>query len=150
MIGSLPQKKTVIDYYEPVHFPITQYETVEELLKRSEEATEAVGQKYVINTFDLGVCMKALPLVWKYPEQYTKHIIFLGPFHTKMNFIGMLTKNKARGSGYAEILMEAKLVKSGTLKSVLSGKAYAKALFNLKAVVEALERLLFDVFTEEN
>ena len=67
-----------------------------------------------------------------------------------MNFIGMLTKKKARGSGYAEILIEAKLVTSGTLVSVLSGKAYSKALFNLKAVVEPLERLLFKVFAEEN
>ena len=93
----------MIDYYEPVHFQITQYETVEELLKRSEEATKAVGREYVINTFDLSVCMKALPLVWKYPDQYSKHIIFPGPFHTKMN---LLTKKKARGSGYAEILIK--------------------------------------------
>ena len=67
-----------------------------------------------------------------------------------MNFIGMLTKKKARGSGYAESLIEAKLVTSGTLVSVLSGKAYSKALFSLKAVVEALERLFFEVFAEEN
>ena len=93
----------MIDYYVPVHFPITPYETVEELLKRSEEATKAVGQEYVINTFDLSVCMKALPLVWKYPDQYSKHIIFPGPFHTKMN---LLTKKKARGFGYAEILIK--------------------------------------------
>ena len=79
-----------------------------------------------------------------------KNIIFPGPFHTKMNFIGMLTKKKARGSGYAKILIEAKLVTSGTLVSFLSGKAYSKVLFNLKAVVEALERLLFEVFAEEN
>ena len=149
LIGSFPQKTTMIDYYEPVHFQITQYETVEELLKRSEEATKAVGQEYLINTFDLGVCMKALPLAWKYPGQYSKHIIFPGPFHTKMNFIGMLTKKKARGSGYSEILIEAKLATSGTLVSVLSGKAYSKALFNLKAVVEALERLLFEFFVKE-
>ena len=69
LIGFLPQKKTMIDYYEPVHFPTTQYKTVDELLKRSEEATKTVGQEYVINSFDLGVCMmKALPLVWKYPD----------------------------------------------------------------------------------
>ena len=140
----------IIDYCEPVHFPITQYETVEKLLKRSEESTKNSGQEYGINTFDLGMCMKAFPMVWKYPDQYSKHIIFPGPFHTKMNFIGMLTKKKARGSGYAEILIEAKLVTSGTLVSVLSGKAYSKALFNLKVVVEALERLLFEVFAEEN
>ena len=46
-----------------------------------------------------------------------------------MNFIGMLTKKIARGSGYAEILIEAKLVTSVTL--VFSGKKYSKALFNL-------------------
>ena len=148
LIGFLPQKKTVIDYYEPVHFPVTQYQTVEELLKCSEEATKTAGEEYGINIFDLSVCMKALPLAWKYPDQYSKHI-FPGPFHIKMNFIGMLTKKKARGSGYAEILIEAKLVTSGTLVSVLSGKAYSKALFNLKAVVEALERLLFEFFVKE-
>ena len=32
LIGSLPQKKTMIGYCKPVNFPITQYETVEELL----------------------------------------------------------------------------------------------------------------------
>ena len=46
---------------------------------------------------------------------------------------------KARGSGYAEILIEAKLVTPGTLVNVLSRKAYSKALFNLKAVVETVE-----------
>ena len=150
LIGSLPQKKTMTDYYATVHFPITQCETMEELLKRSEEAIKAVGQEDMINTFDFGVCMKALPLVWKYTDQCSKHIIFLGPFHTKMNFFGMLTKKKARESGYAEIFIEAKIVTSGILVSVLSENAYSKALFNLKAVVEALERLLFEVFTEEN
>ena len=150
LIGSVPEKKTVIDYYEPIHFPITKFETVEEVLKRSEEATKSVGQEYVINTFDLGVCMKALPWIWKHPDEYKKHIVIPGPFHTKMNFINMLTNKKARGSGYAEILIEAKLVSSGTLKSVLSGKAYAIALFNLKVVTEALERLLFEVFMEEH
>ena len=99
----------------------------------------------MINTFDLGVCMKALPLIWKFHDRYKNHVVIPGPFHTKMNYIGMLTKKKAAGSGYAEILLEAGLVTSGCLKSVLSGKAYSKALFNLKATVEALERFVFNV-----
>lgn len=56
---------------------------------------------------------------------------------------------KCRGSGYQEILLEAGLVTSGSINSVLSGKAYNKALFCLKTVVEALQRLLIDVFIEE-
>ena len=151
LIGVVPKQKTTIEYYEPIHFPITNYETVEELLKRSEEASNAVEQKYVINTFDLGVCLKELPLVWKDPQKYKSHAIFPGAFHTKMNYIKMLTGKKARGSGYAEILLESRLVEpSGCLKSVLSGKAFSKALFNLKATVEALDRLLFEVFVEEH
>ena len=147
--GTAPKRKSTIDYYTPIDQPITQYDTVQELLLRSEDATNEVGQQYTINTFDLGVCMKALPLVWKYTEKFKDHIIIPGPFHTSMNYIGMITKNKCRGSGYAEVLLEAQLVTTGCLKSVLSGKAYAKALFCLKTVCEALQRLLMEVFIEE-
>ena len=143
------RKILVMVYYIPIHQSITLNETVDELLKRSEEATQEVGRIYTINTFDLVVCMKALPLVWKYPDTYLKHIIMPGPFHTEMNYIGMLTNHKARGSGYAEILLEAGLAEKGCLKHVLSGKAFATAMFNLKATVDALERLLLDEFVEQ-
>ena len=73
--------------------------------------------------------MKALPLVWKYPEKFKEHVIIPGPFHTSMNYIGMIKNHKCRGSGYGEILLEAQLVTNGCLKSVLSRKAHSKALF---------------------
>ena len=142
--GTAPKKKSTIDYFTPINQPITDNAVVQELLRRSEEATATVGQTYVINTFDLGVCMKALPLIWKFPEKYTNHIVIPGQFHTVMNYIGMLTAHKCCGSGYTEILLEAQLVTSGYLKSVLNGKAYNKALFCLKTVCEALERLLME------
>ena len=56
-----------------------------------------------------------------------------------MNYIGMLTGHKCRGAGYSEILIEAGFTASGCLKRILSGKSYAKALFSLKVVTEALE-----------
>ena len=148
--GTAPMKKSTIDYFTPINQPITEYAVVKELLRRSEEATTAVGQQYVINTFDLGVCMKALPLIWSFPEKYSSHVVIPGQFHTVMNYIGMITAHKCRGSGYAEILTEAQLVTSGCLKNVLSGKAYTKSLFCLKTVCEAMERLLMEQFLEEN
>lgn len=148
--GTMPAKLSTIDYYTPINQPITQYETVKELLQRSEEAILEVGQKYTINTFGLGVCMKALPLVWKHPDMFKDHTILPGPFHIRMNYIRMITDHKCRGSGYAEIILEAQLVTGGCLKSVLSVKAYAMALFCLKTVCEALERLLLEVFIEMN
>ncbi len=104
--GVTPAKKSTIDYYTPIDQPITQYETVEELLKQSENATHQVGQKYTINTFDLGVCMKAMPLIWKFTAWFKDHVVILGPFHTSMNYIGMITNHKCRGAGYAEVLLE--------------------------------------------
>ena len=62
----------------------------------------------------------------------------------------MLTNHKAKGTGYSEFLLDSGLVTSGCLKSVLSGKAYAKALFFLNVAVEALDRLLIEVFCEEH
>lgn len=147
--GQTPTKISTIDYYTPINQPITEYAVVQDLLRRSEEATLEVGQKYTINTFDLGVCMKALPLIWKFPEQYKNHIVLPGQFHTVMNYIGMVTGHKCRGSGYSELLLEAQLVTSGCLKGTLSGKGYAKALFCLKTVCEALERLLFERYNED-
>ncbi|KAJ8349355.1 hypothetical protein SKAU_G00244850 [Synaphobranchus kaupii] len=147
--GKVPPRKSTIDFYTPINQPITDNAVVYELLKRSEAATEEVGQPYTINTFDLGVVMKACPIVWKYPEELKMHIIIPGKFHTAMNYIGRLTGHKCLGAGCAEILIEAGLTTSGCLKHILSGKSYAKALFNLKVVTEALERLLINVFLDE-
>ena len=61
----------------------------------------------------------------------------------------ILRGKECRGSGYAEILIEAELVTSGCLNTVLKGKAYAKSLFCLKTVSEAMQRLLIEKFAEE-
>ena len=61
--GMKPTRKSTIDYFTPINQPFTEYCVIQELLRRSEEATAKVGQKYVLNTFDLGGCMKALPLI---------------------------------------------------------------------------------------
>ena len=113
------------------------------------EATKAIDQKYTINTSDLGVYMKALPLILTFPDKLKEHVVILGLFHTEMNFIGMLTNHKMRGSGYAEIIEEAWLDTKGCIKNVLNGKAFAKALLSLKAVNKALEHLLLEVSYEE-
>ena len=105
--GKSPPRKSTVEYFTPIHQPITDNAVVHELLKRSEKATAEVGQKYVLSTFDLGVCMKALPIIWRWPEEFSKHIVMIGPFHTSMNYMGMLTGHKMLGTGYAEIIMEA-------------------------------------------
>ena len=131
--GIKPERKSTIEYFVPIDHPFTSYATIRELLKRSELATNKVGQKYVLSTFDLGGCMKALPLIWHNPDLYQNHVVSPGSFHTVMNYLGILTNRKCSGSGYAEILVESGLVTNGRLDAVLRGKAYAKAKFSIKA-----------------
>ena len=54
-----------------------------------------------------------------------------------------------RGSRYAEIIEEAQLVTKVCIKNALNRKAFAKALFRLKAVNEALEHLLLELLCEK-
>ncbi len=103
--GMKPTRKSTIDYFTPINQPFTEYCVIQELLRQSEEATAEVGQKYILNTFDLGGCMKALPLIWKFPEKYKLHVVTPGQFHTVMNYMGMLTGHKFKGSGYDSSLM---------------------------------------------
>jgi hypothetical protein len=92
--GEKPTKTTTIDYYPVINCPITEYRAVQECLRYSEEASKEVGQQYVITTFDLGVCMKAYPLVWLHPEKYQQHIVMIGSFHVICAYFKMLGKGR--------------------------------------------------------
>ena len=72
----LNESLTTVDYYPVIiiNHPITDYATVKECLRVSRVASQEVGQKYAITTFDLGVCMKAYPILWKSPDFYSDQI----------------------------------------------------------------------------
>ncbi|KAF3844359.1 hypothetical protein F7725_007522, partial [Dissostichus mawsoni] len=120
-------------------FPNPEYRMVTGTL--DEEKCEKTQRLVYSITQDQVKTPKAHPPVCHTSEPLSKQ--------TAMNYMGRLTGRKCLGAGYAEILIEAGLANSGCLKNILSGKSYAKALFSLKAVTEALERLLFNVFLEE-
>ena len=86
MVSDPPKSLTKIVYYPVIQKPITEYSTVKEVLRYSEEASKEVGQSIVITTFDLGVCMKAYPLVWNSQKKYKNHIIMIGTFHLIMAY----------------------------------------------------------------
>lgn len=144
-IGEVPQNKTTIEYYPVINSPITEYTTVQQCLRYAEKATHEVGQEYVICTFDLGVCMKAYPLVWNNPDRYKKHIVLIGSFHVICAYLKMIGK-KMQGTGLGDVFLEAGLITSGSLDSVLKGKQYTRAMTCHKATMEALERLLLKKF----
>lgn len=65
--GSRPAKKPTKDFFTPIDQPFTDFGVVREFLERLEEAIDAVEQQYLLNIFDLGGCMKALPIIWRNP-----------------------------------------------------------------------------------
>ena len=63
LTGGRPLRLTTIGYQPVVHHPITEHKTVQKCIQLAEEATHENGQEYVITTFDLGVCIRAYPLI---------------------------------------------------------------------------------------
>ena len=149
MTGEIPSHTTTIDYYPVINCPITEYKAVQECLRYSEEATKEVGQRYTISSFDLGVCMKAYPLIWKNPERYKDHIVMIGSFHVVCAFMKMVGK-KMEGSGLSDVLLEVGLMTSGSVHAVLAGKQYNRGITCHKILLEALERLLLQASSLEN
>ena len=142
-ISQPPKRLTTIQYYPVVNHPITEYSTIRECLRISTVATEEVGQKYVINTFDLDAAIKALPIIWKEPDIYKNHIILPGTMHIMMSCFRILMK-KMSGAGIEDLLLEAGLLTTGSLRGVITGKNYYRAMHCHLTLAEALRRLLFD------
>ena len=148
--GVIPDSLTIIGYYPVIYNPITEYKTVAECLKQAEEATNEVGgQQYVITTFDLGVCMKAYPLLFNNPLKYKNHIILIGTFHLICAYFKMIGK-KMVSSGLTDILHEAGLVKEGTVKGVMNGKNYERGMICHKVMIETLEKLLLTCYLRKD
>lgn len=64
--------------------------------------------------------MKILPTIWPLPDKFANHVDLVGPFQTSMNDLGVLNGHKKCGSEFAKILLEVKLLKSGSVKCMNS------------------------------
>ncbi|XP_068203606.1 uncharacterized protein [Palaemon carinicauda] len=147
--GVKPANLTTIDYNPVINHPITENSTVQECLRMSRQCSDEVGHRYAITSFDLSVCMKAYPILWKNPDTYKDHIVMIGTFHTVCAYLKMVGK-KMDGSGFSEILLEAGLMSSGSLQGVITGKNYSRAMHCHKALAEGLERMLLRKFESLN
>ena len=112
-------------------------------LRVLKNASREVGQKYAVITFDLGVCMKAYPIIWKSPDFYNDHIVIIGSFYLICAHLKMIGK-KMNESGLADVLLEAGVISVGFINGVISGKNYSRAINCHKVMAKSLERLLLD------
>jgi hypothetical protein len=128
VLGDELPRLTIIDYYPVINQPITDNKAVQECLCNSELGAREVGQKNVVTTFDLGVCMKAYPIIWNQPKRFEDHINMIGTFHVVCASYFKMIGKKMEGTGLSDILLEADLIGSGSVTGVMTGKHYSRAM----------------------
>ena len=92
MVNEPPKSLTKIVYYPVIQRSITEHSTVQEVLWYSKGASNEVTKSIVITTFDLGVCMRAFPLVWNSQEKSKNLIIIIGTLQLIMTYFKMIGK----------------------------------------------------------
>ena len=137
--GTVPECLTTIDYYPVINHPITDYATVKECLRVSGVASMRLVKH--MPTFDLGICMKAYPIIWKSPDFYSDHTVMIGSFHLCCVYLKMIGK-KMKGSGFTHILIESGPMSVVSMKGVVSGKNYSRPIICHNVMAEAIEKML--------
>ena len=136
---------SIVDYMKPLNQPITDYATVQQILKISQKASKDVEQKFTYITFDLAVAKMAYCLVWHKQLLFSDVIVHLGVFHIISAYLKAVGKIMSC-SGLEEILVDSKVCATGSVDGVIKGKHYNRSIRVHKTVLEALERLLFASF----
>ena len=113
-LGKIDSKKTVITFLPPIRQPITEYSTVLECIKQSQELAMASNLTYAHITVDAGAAMKFYYIVWNNPVEFKNVIIHLGDFHAMMEFFAVIGK-MIEGSGFEEVVYQSGLCSSGGL-----------------------------------
>ena len=148
----LPQesiKKTVTTYLPPVNAKVTDFSTIYSYLLYMQQLADEANMPYVNVTLDVGAAMNAFKVVWNYPKKFGNVIIHLGDFHFIKENFGIIGK-LVTGSGFEDVVFQAGVCSSGSLKGVLAGSHYNRAWIVHAAFSEALERLLFERFLNES
>ena len=96
-----------------------------------------------------GCGKKAFNILWQNNIKFGNVIIRIGVFHTICSLFGALCKHM-KGSRFEEIVIEAGVCASGSLQKGMSGKHYDRSLRVHKLVLEALQRLLVEVFQAQD
>lgn len=138
-----------IGYMQPILHPITEYATVQQCLLTSMDVAKALQQRYTLVTMDLAAARIAYDIIWDGGEKFADVILCLGAFHTMCSFMGSLGKLMT-SSGFEDILIESGICASGSIDQVMSGKHYNRSMRVHMLMLDAMERMLMEVFVDMN
>ena len=119
--------KSVVGYCQLIDASPTDLSTVYTLLKKSVEMAAQLGIHDTVVVVDQAIYAKALEVVWKQKEEFRSVVLRMGSFHIICTFLSVLGKRFGE-SGLQDLLIESRLVGSGSVNGVLRGKHYNRAL----------------------
>ena len=123
----------------------TEYDTVFTILDRSVEIASSLDQEKIVVVFDQAIYAKAQQIRWRNDEFMNKVVIRLGAFHTAMSLLACIGK-RFRDAGLEDIMIESGIVAQGSINGVMNGHHYNRSMRSHKCVMEALQRLRWQVF----
>ena len=141
-------KKTNLTYLPPIDAPITGFSTIYKLYEMLQSRALKARMPYVNLAFDVGAFINAFRVICNYPDTFSNVVLHLGDFHY-MEEIFTIIGNLVSGSGFEDIVFQAGVCSSGSLNCVLSGSHYNRGLTIHSVLSEALERLSFSMFVEQ-
>lgn len=81
-----------VGYLPVIDASPTEFSTVKEILKRSEEIGDKLNLKYICLVFDEAIYAKVQQIRWKEERYLSRFVVRLGEFHMAMSFCGAISK----------------------------------------------------------
>ena len=126
-----------ISYLDTLDSPATDIKTAYEVLCRACAIKECLGLESVLCVLDQAFYAKAAEVIWKNKDIFGDIVIMLGGFHLLMMFLGVMGIRYG-DSELWDIAVQSDIIAEGSIKKVLQGKHYNRAVHTHKIVYEAL------------
>ena len=88
---------------------------------------DQLGQQDVMIVFDQAIYAKANEIIWRRKEEMYRVVLRMGVFHVACTFLAVIGKWFG-DAGLEDLIVEAEIVASGSVKKVLEGKHYNRAM----------------------
>lgn len=137
--------RSIVGYCQPIEDASTKFSTVYTTMRQSQKMAKQNQQKDVVLVYDQAIYAKAVCIQWNQPKLFKNVVLRMGQFHMICNFLGVIGRRFA-DAGLKDIIIESGIIAEGSVKAVLEGKHYNRAIRVHKTCSEALKRILWRSF----
>ena len=116
-----------VRYLSTINGPATSMATINEMLGRALRIKEQLELTFIVIVCDQAIYCKALEIKRKCQDKYSSVILRLGDFHAVCTFMATIGK-RFGDAGLQDIAIESGVISEGSVKRVLDGRAYNRAV----------------------